>query len=377
MKKILNKKNIKYYLIFYAAIEIISGFSFIRGIVTYIYNFFKIAVESPSLETTVKAFTVLVAMLLLWCVVLVFMTLPITIVLLARKTADITQERQNKRYTSRENIIYYREKLDGISPTTISLMKNLKVEEEKDLVATIMKLQLNGNILIEGDTIKVLSKDASKLTPNEEVILQALAEGKVRRSQIEYWKDAALAEAKSQGYIKDKSSTTGIAIKKVVLIALFVLFILGFKYFGSTFGPLVDEVENRGITEEMEIFEIIEHKDFKFLLDALLQGIILMVCIVGIFAWPIFYIVYIVRYQNKNNSLKRTVKGEQLTDEILGMKRFIHDFSMLNGADKEEIGLWDDFLVYAIVLEENDKIIEEILKVKNIKKLTNFQSLTR
>lgn len=367
MKRILKKNNIKYYLIFYAVIEFISKFSFIRGILAYIYSFFEIAVKSPNIETFVKAFVILVVMMILWMLIFVFMTLPVTIVLLARKTVDSTQERQNRKYTSRENIIYYREKLNGISPTTISLMKNLKVEEEKDLVATIMKLQLNGNILIEGETIKVLSKDASKLMPNEEIILQELAQGKIRRSQIQYWKDSALAEAKNQGYIKEKSSTTGLAIKKVVLIALFVLFILGFKYFGSTFGPLVDEVENKGITEEMEIFEIVEHKDSKFLIDVLFHGLIFMVCIVGIFAWPIFYIVYIVRYQNKNNSLKRTIKGERLTDEILGMKRFIHDFSMLNEADKEAIGLWDDFLVYAIVLEENDKIIEEILNLKNIK----------
>ena len=367
MKRILKKKNIKYYLIFYAVIELISKFSLIRGILAYIYSFFEIAFKSPNLETFVKSVVILVVMMILWMLIFVFMTLPVTIVLLARKTADSTQERQNRKYTSRENIIYYREKLKGISPTTISLMKNLKVEEEKDLVATIMKLRLNGNILIEEHTIKILSNDVSNLMPNEEIILQALEEGKIRKSQIEYWKNTALAEAKSQGYIKDKNSSTGLAIKKVVLIALFVLFILGFKHFGSTFESLVDEVEKMGITEQMEIFEIVEHEESRFILDVLFQGLILMVCIVGIFAWPIFYIVYIVRYQNKNNSLRRTIKGEKLTDEILGMKRFIHDFSMLNEVDKEAIELWDDFLVYAIVLGENNKIVEDILKLKNIK----------
>ena len=45
--------------------------------------------------------------------------------------------------------------------------------------------------------------------------------------------------------------------------------------------------------------------------------------------------------------------------------------NILYKADKESIILWDDFLVYAIVLEENEKIIEEILKLKNVK---NFDS---
>lgn len=371
MKKILKWKNIKYYLSFYMIIELISRFSLIRGIIAYIYAFFVVAVKFPSFESFIKAIVILMVMIMLWILVFVFMTLPVTIVLLARKAVDITQERQNRKYTSRENIIYYREKLNGVSPTTISLMQNLKVEEEKDLTATIMKLQLNKNISIEEGTIKVLSDDLSNLTPNEKRLFYILTEEQINRKQIEGWKDVALAEAKSQGYIKDKSSSTGLAMKKVVFIALFILSILGFKYFGSTFGPLVDEVENIGITEEMKIFEIIEHKDSKILIEVLLQGLIVMVCIVGIFAWPIFYIVYIVRYQNKNNSLKRTIKGEQLTDEILGMKRFIQDFSMLSSVDKDAIVLWDDFLVYAIVLEENEKIIEEILSLKNIK---NFDS---
>lgn len=368
MKKILNKKNIKYYLIFYVVIELISRFSLTKGLLTYIYNFFEIVVKTPNLESFIKAIVILIVMLILWILVFVLMTLPVTIVLLARKTVDRTQERENRKYTSRENIIYYRDKLNGVSPTTISLMKNLKVEEEKDLTATIIKLQLNGNILIEEDSVKILSNDVSNLMPNEEIVFNTLTKGKMSRTQIQYWKDTALVEAKSQGYIKEKSSDKGLTIKKVALIALLVLFILGLKHFGSTFGPLVDELENRGITEEMEIFEIVEHENSEFIFNVLFQGLILMVCIVGIFAWPIFYIVYIIRYKNKNNSLKRTEKGEKLADEILGMKRFIHDFSMLNEVDKEAIGLWNDFLVYAIVLGENDKIIEEISKVKNVKK---------
>ena len=54
MKKILKKKNIKYYLIFYVIIEFISRFSLIRGITTYIYSFFEIAVKSPNPETFIK-----------------------------------------------------------------------------------------------------------------------------------------------------------------------------------------------------------------------------------------------------------------------------------------------------------------------------------
>lgn len=65
--------------------------------------------------------------------------------------------------------------------------------------------------------------------------------------------------------------------------------------------------------------------------------------------------------------LKRTEEGELLTAQISGMKNFIHDFSNLSEAEKEQIILWDDFLIYAVVLEENERIIEDIFRMKNLR----------
>lgn len=367
MRKILRKKNIKYYLLFYGVIELISKFSFTRGIVGFIYNAFLMATKAPSLEAFIKAIVILIIIFVIWLLISVFMTLPVTITLLAIKSADATQERQNKKYTSRENIIYYREKLDGISPTTISLMENLKVEEEKDLTATIMKLQLNKNIVIEEDTIKIISDDVSNLNNSEKHIFYMLADGKINKKQIEDWKKIALEEARTQGYIKEQNSSTGIVIKKIILIALFIVFCLGFKYIDDDFMILKEQFESVELDEELGIYEALENENIGLITNLILVSLAMLVCGVGMIAWPIFYIVYIIRYKNKNNSLKRTTRGEQLTDEILGMKRFLHDFSMLNEADKESIALWDDFLIYAIILEENKTIIDEILEVKNIK----------
>ena len=49
------------------------------------------------------------------------------------------------------------------------------------------------------------------------------------------------------------------------------------------------------------------------------------------------------------------------------MKNFIHDFSNLSEAHKEQVVLWDDYLVYAVVLEENQQIVKEIMKRRNEK----------
>ena len=48
------------------------------------------------------------------------------------------------------------------------------------------------------------------------------------------------------------------------------------------------------------------------------------------------------------------------------MQRFIHEFSLLSEREKKDIELWEDFLVYAVVLEENRNIVKEILAYNNI-----------
>jgi len=51
-----------------------------------------------------------------------------------------------------------------------------------------------------------------------------------------------------------------------------------------------------------------------------------------------------------------------MTEYIYGMKNFIHDFSNLSEATQNELVLWDDYLVYAVVLEENQQIVNDIIK---------------
>ena len=54
--------------------------------------------------------------------------------------------------------------------------------------------------------------------------------------------------------------------------------------------------------------------------------------------------------------------GKILMEQVFGIKNFIHDFSLLSEKEKEEVMLWNEFLIYAIVLEENSIIINEISK---------------
>jgi len=67
-----------------------------------------------------------------------------------------------------------------------------------------------------------------------------------------------------------------------------------------------------------------------------------------------------------NNRYERTKESKILVEQIAGIKNYIHDFSLLSEKDKENVVLWNDFLIYAVLLEENEKIIDDICQYKNI-----------
>lgn len=366
MRKIFRKANIKIYLIYYLIIEAITKFSTIRFVWNFLFSFIEAAIKMPRLDNFISLLLVSMLVLIIYALVFTMMTLPVTLYLLAKKSVDIEKELKNKKYTSREKIIYYRDKLNGISSTTISLMQNIKVEEEKDLIATLLKLQLMGNIVISGNEIIITSDDTSKLLPSEEILFEELKTGKLRRSYIEDWKKQAVVEAKAQGYLKEKKSSKTIWRKKIILIILFAFSIFYFMNYAEPTIAAIDEVLALDISEDMTIFEIPNHENSEVFIDVLSQIALVFISMIGVFGCPVLYFIFHVMYKFQKDELKRTYKGEALTDEILGMKRFLHDFSMLNEADKEALELWDEFLIYAVVLGENEKVINEILEVKKI-----------
>lgn len=381
MEKIFKKDNIKKYLIFYLIVEIFMKFSITRTLFVIVSEAMQIILRASDLTSIFKGIFLLVILLIIFASSLAFLTAPVTIYLLAKKSADVTQEIQNRKYNSKEDIIYFREKLEGISPATISIMQNLRVEEEKDIAATLMKLQLNKNVKIENDSITVLSEDVTNLTSSEKQLFYMIADQKINRMQIEAWKVAAIGEAKTQGYIREQNPKKGLLARKLILFGILIVFCLGAKIIVphiDEYDLLIQEFEQKypEMSEPMHIYEAVEQEWFDVYLEAFLSLGTGICCMMGILVWPIFYFVYTRRYKNKNNSLKRTEKGEKLTDVILAIKRFIHDFSMLDNATKEQIVLWDDFLIYAIVLEENENVVDEILSFKDIKNI-NTQNLIK
>lgn len=78
-----------------------------------------------------------------------------------------------------------------------------------------------------------------------------------------------------------------------------------------------------------------------------------------------FINLFVSLFVSKKDKFKRTREGNLLAEKLYGMKNFIHDFSNLSDSTKEHLVLWEDFLIYAVILEENNIILNEISKLYN------------
>lgn len=55
----------------------------------------------------------------------------------------------------------------------------------------------------------------------------------------------------------------------------------------------------------------------------------------------------------------RTEKGEELNRQLEGLKVFLKDYSNMDDKSKDDVVIWEDYLVYSVLFNQNTTIIEE------------------
>ncbi len=267
-----------------------------------------------------------------------------------------------------EDFDYYRDELTGISPATISMCVDFEIENDKDLAAQLLKFTMQGLIATEGDNITVLVEETPPgLTKSERFLLDALRSGKLRRTDVTDWADLAWNEVMAGPYLKKKEPKKAKAGGPAGCLGC-----LPFFLFLGLFMLLEDSAPMR--TFENIPDNLTNQQALDLLLgtpDMLLGAFMIVGLGIGVFcgmALPFALIIYgfTSTAVNAKNRYTRTEAGEVLTEEIYGLKNFLHDFSDLENAQKEALVLWDDFLIYAVVLEENESIVSEFTAMRNL-----------
>lgn len=299
--------------------------------------------------------------------------------------------KHNTKYEVIENIDYFRERFTGITPPEISLLTDLEIETKKDLAASILNLYNKKVISFDSKNKMVVNKDVNTehLKESDSYLYSLLLNNNLNIVSVKKWKEISTKEAIEDGYIKEKNREKRYGFNDSLLTIfrwvgiMFLAGIIGGGYLVTPPGQklMKNMEEYETITKDIKDQDVIvdmikEDKDFRKLTYDLYVGSI-PVCLVGTFAvvaiFALFSMPFYLRarkityfFVDANDKYDRTPEGKILVEQIVGMKNFIHDFSNLSQSEKEEVVLWNDFIIYAILLEENEKIIHEIFKVKNM-----------
>lgn len=298
--------------------------------------------------------------------------------------------KQNTKYEVIDNIDYFRDRFTGITPAEISMLTDLEIETKKDLSASILNLY-NKKLISFDNNKMIINKDVNTdhLKESDSYLYSLLLNNNLNVVTIKEWKNISTKEAIEDGYISEKhrSNRYGFSNSVMTIIkwvgVMFLAGIIGGGYLATPVGQKVmtNMEEYEKITKDIEDQDVIidmikTDKDFQKLtydiyvgsIPVVIVGTFAVVALFALFSMPFYLRARKITYYfvDANDKYERTSEGKVLVEQIVGMKNFIHDFSNLSQSEKQEVVLWNDFIIYAILLEENEKIIHEILKVKNM-----------
>lgn len=294
--------------------------------------------------------------------------------------------RENSKYRVIDNIEYFRDRFHNITPTEISLIADLEIETKKDLSAAILNLYQK-QIIDFSDNQIVIKNENISMRQSEKILVEMIRSNDFFAESIQEWKAKCIEEAKADKYIREKKDTQKgpdfKKSKKIISICVILLIssvLIGGLYIFSPEGKewskqvdLLSEFDKEGQSETEMMQNNEEARDIYIELIAkagpiMLASTIMFVSLFTLIGIPIYRGVRrrIYNQVEVNNRFERTEEGEILVEQIAGIKNFIHDFSLLSEKEKESIVLWEDFLIYAVVLEENEKITKDIFRYKNV-----------
>lgn len=123
------------------------------------------------------------------------------------------------------------------------------------------------------------------------------------------------------------------------------------------------------IVTMMYMFNIIKHTEkeeylyYVFIIISLFAIILNMKLAMGISI--IFFVTYIFFKSPKHSNLKQ----DDYVCKWISFKKYLEDYSMLSEQESNAIVIWEKYLIYAIALGINKKIIKKYAKLNNIQLL--------
>jgi len=274
---------------------------------------------------------------------------PIAGAVLGAQKGKARRIRDDSTFIQVQDLDYYRDNLSGLSPALVSLLIDLDIYGKKDVAATLLRMQKKGAVHLNNKGgIIIAAGNILGLDNGERELLSIIKSGKLNDKKLLLeWTRNRFNDAEIIGYIKKKTGISNEPKGKSVMLAV-LSFIGGFIVWGFFIAS--------------ELYKI----------TGSLTGTLLALAVLLVSDMLFFMPMYLLtRWSLYNKRFRKTIwerteLGNETAEKISGLARFIHEFSLLSEAKKEQVALWDDYLVYAIVLEENEQIVKDISRLYKV-----------
>jgi len=296
-------------------------------------------------------------------------------------------------YKATQGIKYLRETFEDLNPATVSLLMDLSIDHKKDINATLLRMYHKGSIGFDDKKINLI--DENRCTePCERELFEILKSGRISQDSMYQWGENRKSETVQRGFLAKAKMGKGLRVLRnccscccVALLLWFVIYFASgmlvlYRMRGGSWyldptdprweglyrvftvardGPsnAVDAILDEFLLRD-SYFTQQELAEFN---DYLRAVIVVLAIILAMFFIPPFLVLKAISQEISYDGLERTPEGHRRTEEVAALQRFIRDFGDFSQSEKEHVILWDDFLVFAIVLEENDIIVRDISNI--------------
>lgn len=234
-----------------------------------------------------------------------------------------------KKYKT-NNFQYFRDILQTKSPAILSFCYNKKLNMEDIIVAVILNLQLQNVIKLQQNKIIVID-DSYNLTEHENYMLKNINKSNNKNFNKNFKKHLTNDLLKNK-YIKSVNSD------EINLIYFMEFFMLWMIFYCLTTIPIIFAYSNIALLSILAYFLIF-------------AGV------------PLYKSAY-----TKINPMLRTKQTLELNGKLLGLKNYISDFSNIQHNSIENINLYEEYVIYAIIFNIKGKLNNECKEIyKNIK----------
>ena len=305
------------------------------GITLYVV----IAILSLIVHHIFKISNIMYIVIILFCVSVLIITYIVGTIIHNKEVKRIEREIE-KEYDNTKGYDYYREKLDNYSPAILMYISKKRYDFKKVFIANILNLINKKYISIIDNRLTVINDDYSNLSDDESYILRHIKDKDINKVYANRNSKKIMEEV-----IKINVDSTGLLTKikdfdkmynkynSFLSISLIVVVLISFlNLFGTSSKDIVGALKGMGLYFS--------------------TGIILVIC--SVISQKLF-----------NKFYKRSETAIEMSVKLGCLERFIKDFSELKDKSIDEIALWDDYMIYTIMLDIDGEINKSINEFAN------------